>query len=709
MQERSVIPGRARLYDPGVLNESVAKYIEIYAKSIYGLKNCKINPVLGTILIEYDPQKISLDVIKSNLQKAIESALNMSEEQIKEKTELYKEYFNLAQQKKKTGKKFLIYSAIYILFKLKQSKYGKFALSKNVTLLQIASAATIIGGYPLVKSLYKKLTKQVPADSDILLKLTALSLTIIRESAKGVLVLALKELNDYLKYAADVSIHDIITKKITNPPGTAWVKNNNEFQLMSINELKPGDIIKVNTGEIIPVDGKVIDGKAVTNSIYYNGQMVIENIEKGRKVAHGLSILSGELEIKVTNIPDFEPKLDISIEKFPLHKRVHQFQKWITPVAFSAATASYLFTRDIMRSLSIMLVLTPSAVGVAESSGIKNYVALLNKNKIYLKNPNTLNNIIDAKQIVFDKTGTLTYGKMQIRDIKLFDNTLTKEKLLNICAACEVENYHPISLTIRDLKNEKIDFSKLQSSVYLPARGVKAQYDGHDIIIGNSELLTDNSIDINEALNIYRDLQKQALTPILVSIDNKLAGMIVLEDKLREQVPEAITKLRKLKISDISLLTGDSKTNADFIASKLNIPNVYANKNAEQKAQLIQHKKQQGKVIMVGDGINDIPAMQAADLSISFISPAADKVFLNSDCLIDENNIAGLADYIMLSQKTYRIINQSITFAQIYNIFYGIWAIFFGLDAFTAKTLNTANSLYVLLLNNRINFLKSNI
>jgi P-type E1-E2 ATPase len=622
VQEICILPGRARLKSNKLYhNKPLARYLNTYIDNLYGVKYSNVNHNTASILILFDPQKTNLEALKQNIEKASVSEIKNK----LSKLETYDRYHKIIEKRDKAKRNLIIFGLIYIAFKIKSSLYGKFSLSCSVKVLQVASAVTIIGGYPLIKSLYKKFAKNIPTDSEILLNLSALTFTLMRESSKGVLVLVLKALSDYIEYSAEAEGERFLNQSMKSDSGMAVV-----------------------------------------------------------------------------------PKPDISKTDLDIYKRVKDYQNAITPVSIGAGAAALIFSRNIMHALSVLLALTPGAAATALNSGQKSYITLLNRHKTYLRNPNIIEKLARADHIVFDKTGTLTDEIMKIETVLTYDERYSENDLLAICAACESGSMHPISVTLQKKAEGRFDSSKVKSSSLLPSKGVVASYEDYVVAIGNKDLMLERNVDIDKEMPLYSDFEQKLFTPVFVSIDNKLCGMIVMKDIIKKDAYEMIKRIKEKGIRNISILTGDNQNKALALASELGISSVYSNCSFEEKERIIEKLKSQETVIMVGDGINDAEAMRAADVSISFVNSSADIIKLHSDCIIFENDMTLLADIIPLSVKAYESIHQSITFSQIYNLVWGGMALFGNVDAFAAKAINTINSLAILLMDKRIEYLRVN-
>ena len=519
-----------------------------------------------------------------------------------------------------------------------------------------------------------------------------------------------KALSDYVKYSADVECIKALRQSMNPSSGLACLvceDDDTKEILVPIRDLKINDLIIARRGETISVQGEIIEGEAIVNSLYHLGQPLAEHLARGSQVFDGMIVVSGDLKIRVTKIPETDNKADISAKDIRTYQKIENYTNRITYISMGLAAAKYLFTGSALGAISIMLVLSPSAAGTAFSFGMKNYISLLNRKNLYLRNPNVIESLIKVDDVVFDKTGTLTYGNMHIVRISTFDKRYTEDELLKICAACEVNHYHPISVTLQGEVREPYEIEKVQSSVLLPSKGIRADYDNKRILIGNKVLMDEAGVDVTEGTALYEEAERQFNTPVYVAVDNVLTGMISMQDVIRANAQDLVRKLKSRGITKISLLTGDNEIKAWHIAAILGIETVYSNCSYEEKEQIISRHKQNGTVMMVGDGINDIGAMKAADISVSLIHSACDKVKLHSDCMIAEDDFTRLPDMISLSQKSCRRIRQSVAFSSLYNIFFGILAVCLPFDPFAAKSFNTANSLMVLLLNQRINYLSA--
>lgn len=701
MQQISVIPGRIRLKDRALLqNADLAGYLNVYTDNLAGVKYSAVNHNTASVLIVYDVKRTSAETIIKNIENAIALASGESENLL----DYYKEYALVLKGKKKAKNRLIGYGLIYLLLKIKQSLFGKFLISASVPALQVAAVVTIIGGYPLLKHMYRKLTQKIPADADILLSLAAVSLTLLRESTKGVLLLALKALNDYIRSSADASCIRLLNQLRGQEADVAWLITGAKQQaLVSAKALKPGETILVHAGEAIPVEGTVSGGRALVETLYYTGQPEYARMQKGAKVYEGMSVVSGELRVKVQKLPEEVNAPSIKTGGLLLDQKVSRYERLMTPVALAAGTLGMVVGGGFMRLLAVMLALTPSGARSAVSTGMKSYVSLLSRHQIFIRKTEALESIVDADYIVFDKTGTLTDSHLSLQSVLSFDSRYPQRELMRICAACESSHYHPIAISLSD--PEKTE-GAAKASVLIPSRGVRAEFEKHRIVIGSRAFMKESGVRLSPKVQAqYAQYEKMLYTPILVGIDGRPAGMIVLSESMREGALDTVRRLRCLNAGEVMLLTGDTQYKARRVAQELGIREYYSGCSSEEKEKVVAEYRSNGAVMMIGDGVNDVGAMRAASVSVSFVHSASDLTRKHSDIIVFDDRLPRLADMFSLSKKAHAIINQTIGISKVYNLAVGAMAFTGAIDAFSAKSLNTVNSLMVLLLNKRIEYL----
>lgn len=703
MRELSVLPGRVRFQcNKAYRNKELSKYIDLYTEGLYGVEYSKVNYNTGTILILYDEAKTNLKLIKSSIEQALSSEINYNDEAFIS----HDSYYRTKEKKEIVKNNFIRSSLIYLFFKIKQFVFGKSLLSGSLAALEIASIVTIVGGYSLFRSIYNRSVRRIYPHPDVFLKLVGLLLTIFRESTEGLFLILLTDFADYIKASADLKCECLLKKSLVRPPNTAWLITSNGSEILtSVKSLEIGDSILVHQGEVIPIDGEVIEGKAMVNSLYYTGQPFASLVEESNKVYEGMIVISAELKVRVLNLANPLNKNDISIEKLHLREKIVRYQERALPIAMILSVLNYMFTGNILNALSIILVLCPASSELALGIGIKNYMHLLSKYNIYVKNPNTFEKVANINSIVFDKTGTLTYKDMDIAYIESFNKNYTNKDLLKICTTCENNIYKKVSKTSQNMLSEAGCNSaeeNLENSVLIPSKGISTEYNEHKILIGDADFLRQNNIVLDNILDKYLYYQNNLYNPMLISADNLVIGLIVMQEIIREGARDLIKNLKFNGINDVSLATGDHYEKGIYVANKLDIENIQANCTNEEKLKIILKQKSKGPVMMVGDGINDLLAMRAVDVSVSFANYSSDDIKFNSDYVIFDDDISRVNDLIMLSKDAYRKIDQNIMMTNLYNTFFGTLAFFGSFNPFVAKSIDTLNSIFALVMNERI-------
>ncbi|WP_446899195.1 HAD-IC family P-type ATPase [Clostridium sp. LBM24168] len=703
MRELSVLPGRVRLKcDETYLNKGLAKYIDIYIEGLYGVKYSKVNYNIGTILVLYDESKTNFKSIKSSIEKTLTSEIDYNAEVFSS----YDLYYDTKHKRELVKNNFIRSTLVYIFFKTKQLIFGKFFLSGSLALVEAASIIAIVGGYSMLRNVYNRLAGRIYPHPDVLLKLTGLILTISRESTEGLFLILLTDFTDYIKTSADLKCQYILRKSIVRPPGTAWMSAENGDEVLTlVKSLEVGDTILVHKGEVVPVDGKVLEGRAAINDFYYTGQPLISLAEKGSKVYEGIIVMSGELKIRILRLAEPLNKEDVSVDRLHLRKKAVKYEKKVMAVAVLLSALNYVFMGDILNALSIILVLCPASSELALGTAIKNYVHLLSEYNIYLKNPNTIEKIVNTNSIIFDKTGTLTYKNMDITHIESFSENYKEKDLLRMCTACEDDSFKKISDTSTNIlrkTNLNSSMAKLKNIILVPSKGISTKYNNHRLLIGNDDFLKENNISLDNVVEKYLYYEDKLYNPMLVSVDEVVVGIIVMQENIRKGTPELIDRLRSSHIDNISLATGDCGRKGRYIADKLGIKNVYTDCSSEQKLEIVLNQKSDGPVMMVGDGINDILPMRTADVSVSFKNYSSDEIKFNSDCIIFDEDIGKLNDLIILSRNAYSTIQQNIAMANLFNVFFGTLAFLGSFDTFAAKLIDTINSILILAMNERV-------
>ncbi|MGB4440351.1 MAG: HAD-IC family P-type ATPase [Sedimentibacter sp.] len=695
MEIVNYFPGRVRLKINSLYkNKELTQIVKLYICELDGIKKAKANAVTGTIALEYDSNMLDIDTIRDTIISIIRNDMYLK--YIKEQ---YSSYLEEEKKFQAAKKKMFIFGSIYILYKVKQHFFGKFFINRNLPVLQAAALVTLIKGYPQLKNTYNKIMTHFPTDADKLLLVTGTLLTLSREGNKGTMLLFLKAFTDALQFFSKLQIERTLIENNIGDNSFVWYNHNEKEFLIPLKSLEQDDEVTFYDNETILVDGTVTEGYALVNNIYYTGQPELKKISYNDNVHEGMVVVSGKIKVKVNNVPKKIFKADVLLNNLEITKGVKMYQQRSIYYASALALGSFVITGNSLAPLSVFLLMTPSATKVALNSGLANYLKLLMRNKIMLRNINTVEKIIHSRSIVFDKTGTLTNGSLKIDDIEIYNNSYTPEEVLKIAASCEGNIYHPVSSAFKNSANTNDILNT--DTIYIPSKGILADYNNHRVIIGNENMMLDENIDITSAAN-FGNNKNDYYIPIYFAIDNKLTARILMTEEIENHAKEAIQQLKDLGYSDISIISGDLERNTLNIANKLNISNYKGNLSVNDKQNVIYNKKLDETVIMVGDGINDSLAMKEADVSISFLNNASEETLLKSDCILLEKDLILIPKLINITENSYYRIQRNIEFSKDYNIAFGLLAMFGYYGPFSAKSLNTLNSIIAIINSSRI-------
>ncbi|GAB6099067.1 heavy metal translocating P-type ATPase [Halanaerocella petrolearia] len=668
IQVLSSVPGRIRLkYSKIYKDKNKSQVMELYLQELHGVRNSRVNPVVGTILIVYDIKKIDIEILMQEITNFDQNKANY----LQYIHQQHKDYFEKEKELQVTKEKIVLFGGIYIIYKLKSFLFGKSIFSSNLTTLVIASVITLIKGYPTLNKIYSKLENYFSMDMNKFLLSLGLIFTLLREG-KGVFLLVLKAITDALHIHSNLQIKSSLLQAKENPEELVWYPHQEEEYLLPLTEVEEEDIISFYQNESIIVNGIIIQGEVVVNTMYHTGKPVTKELQTGDRVSKGMVVVSGEIKVKVTEIPQEQSKPDLSLEDLQIYQQVSVYQEKALFNASIMAICSYFITGTLFSPLAVLLAMTPLATEVALNTGLNKYLKLLLRNKIILRNINTIEKIINTDSIAFDKTGTLTEGRLKIVNVESFDENYSKEKLLKLSS-----NYKAAGEEI-SLREDKV---------------VKSTTNGYQMIMGSREVMSQDSLPVEQDMFPKEEYHSS----IYIAVDEQIRGRIDLTEAIVSRAPAAISKLRASGIEDISIVSGDSENNVRYIANKLGIKDYRAELTSREKKELIDTKQKNQNMIMVGDGTNDLEAMEVADLSISYLDHPCKQAIIYSDCILLEKRMDLISDLLDLTEKSYQRIEQNIQFCQTYNWVFGILSMLGYINPFMAKGLNTINSIIAIL------------
>ena len=456
-------------------------------------------------------------------------------------------------------------------------------------------------------------------------------------------------------------------------PPTARVRRGNTEVEIPVADVRVGDLIVVRAGERIPVDGTVRAGEAAVNQAAITGESLPAARQPGDEVFVGSLAETGALVVEATRVGEETTlaRLAALVEaaqqrNAPIQRTLDRLAGWLVPVMLLLAVVVFAFSGDARRAITVLIVTCPCALILATPTAVMAAIARAARAGVLIKGGQHLEAAARLHTIVFDKTGTLTHGQPRVAHTHSFCDKHTETEMLQMAAVAEKLSAHPVATAIRNEAGSVPDPSQFQSH---HGRGVTASHNGQQLVVGQPSLLSELNIPLNEAQRAHvAQHHEDGHTTVLVAHDGKLCGTICVADTLRATARQAIAELRALGIEKIVLLTGDNRRVALAIAQKLGVDEVQAEVLPDQKAEHIESLKTNGRgVAMVGDGINDAPALAVADVGIAMGVSGTDMAHEAADIALMADDLEKIAFAIRLSRRAERIIQQGLWFALLYN------------------------------------------
>ena len=471
-------------------------------------------------------------------------------------------------------------------------------------------------------------------------------------------------LEEYVASKSKKQIQDLIELDIQN----AYVLVDDIELQVALEDVQVGDIVVCRSGDKIPVDGTIIDGKGHIDESLINGRSESIYKEKDEEVFAGTLCESGRIYIKVSAVGEnrYISRVMKDVEKSLLLKSPSQMEadklaKKLLRIGSVLTLGTLVLTGSFINAFSVMIIMAcPCSTVLAASTAISAGIANGAKLGILIKGGESLEKVSQSEVFCFDKTGTLTTGKPIIRDIETIKG-VEKNTLLEYLAIAEYRNTHPIAIAIKDKAKElKLNISQTANTEVLPGYGIKSNYGEHTIIAGNKKLFDEENISTKRFEDQAFHHLNEAKTIVYVSVDDKLLGFITLEHEIRNGTLKMISDLRKKGVKHIALITGDEKKVANSFATNLGFDTVFANQTPIDKANAIEElKKHYKNVVMVGDGVNDTLAMSKADVAISFASGGSEMAIEVSDIAVTHSHPEDVVNLYNLSKKSLKVVNQN--------------------------------------------------
>ena len=552
-------------------------------------------------------------------------------------------------------------------------------MSFNPTLTTIIfMIGALIAGYEIAILAYNSLVKRHTIGPAMLMCIACVASFIIGHPEEGAAVTFLYYIAEFLEDYAEHRAKRSIKSLVEIAPETARVKVNDSEELRNVDDVEIGEIVIVKPGDKVPLDGEVVLGSSSINQASITGESVPILKEVGDEVFSGTVNEDGYLEIVVTKKAKDSviSKIVTLVKRSQLNRSeteslVEKVAKYYTPVMMVAAACvafipSLLFGQNLIdwvyKALSLLVISCPCAFLISTPVGMVSAITSATKNGVLIKGSTYVEEMRGVKAVIFDKTGTLTEGKLVLSEVEVLDEKYSKDEIVKIAGSLENQSSHPIAQAIVNYALENnISFEEIEEFKNVPGKGIVASINGKQFYAANEALIEGSSFDISrDEINKF---SAEGKTIIFVGNAEKVLAIITVSDKIRENASEVIADLKEQGVQTV-MLTGDNKIAAKSVADEIGIDYVYSNLMPENKLNILDTIRNKfGDVAMVGDGINDAPALARANIGIAMGAAGSDVAIETADVALMQDDISKLPYLFSLSHKTMGIIKQNITVA----------------------------------------------
>lgn len=559
----------------------------------------------------------------------------------------------------------IILSAVILIFGVIAEKTGLFPQIINIIIFAIAY---IIAGFEVIQASIKNISKGEIFDENFLMSIASLGAFIIGQHAEAVFVILFYGVGELFEHIAADKSRKSIKAIMQIRPDTARIVTDEGLSEIAAERVNIGDMISINPGEIIPLDGVVADGASSVDTSAVTGESLPSNISIGDRVYSGCINLNGAIKVRVTErfanstaskileLVENSNKKKSTTERF-----ITRFARYYTPIvvilALIVAVIPSIITKDysvwIYRALMFLVVSCPCALVVSVPLTYFAGIGGAARKGILIKGGDALEAMSRIKAVVFDKTGTLTKGDFSV--VAVHPQKVDERTLLGIAAAAEHHSNHPISLSLKAAYGRLSDSIKIEIVEEIRGQGVKATISDKNVLVGNDKLMKENNVE-------YRECHHSG-TIVHIAVENEYLGHIVISDTIKPQSANAVSGLRGLNIKT-AMLTGDGERCALEVAEKLNIDEYYAHLLPEEKVEKLECLlKHNSPAAFVGDGINDAPVLARADVGIAMGSLGSDAAIEAADIVLMDDNPQKIVTANLISKRVSKIVLQNIYFS----------------------------------------------
>ncbi len=697
---------------------SCAQTIEKNLKTMDGVYSADVNIATDRGTVEYDPEELNrekfVEIVKQSGYKIISFVGDRDKSEEKSKKKLKDEKKVKEAKKKMIGT--WIFTIPIIIWMIPEMFFGLVWPNEtiyNLGMILLAVPPLFVFGRRTFSSAYRSV-KHGGANMDVLIAMgtgaafitgPAVFFTPLANFA-GVagMIMAFHLTGKYIEESAKGRASQAIKKLMELGAKKATIIEDNQEKEIKVDKLKPNDIMLVKPGEKIPTDGIIIEGKSTIDESMATGESMPVKRSKGDEVIGSTINQNGILKVKATKVgkDTFLSQVVKMVEeaqgtKVPIQKLADKITGVFVPAVLVIATLTFIswilfpdffqeiaywasgflpwvqadlnsLTLAIFATISVLVIACPCALGLATPTALMVGSGMGAENGILIRKGEAIQVMKDINAIVFDKTGTITKGKPELTDIVTTQDDIDKDYVLKLAASVEKASEHPLgSAIVNYAKNKKLTLKNINNFEALTAKGVRGTIENKEILVGNQRLMAENNISINALKSEMKRLENEAKTAMLVAYDKKLLAVIAVADTLKEGSIEAIDELKNMGLKT-AMITGDNQRTAEAIAKKVGIDKIVAEVMPDGKVKEIDKLKREfGKIAMVGDGINDAPALTKADVGLA-IGTGTDIAIESADITLVRGELSAVITALKISRATFKKIKQNLFWAFFYNL-----------------------------------------
>jgi len=541
-------------------------------------------------------------------------------------------------------------------------------------LFNYKTLSTVSLALPVLKNGIYSLIQNKRPNADTLSSTAIVSSIILGSERTALTIMILEKFAELLTVYTMKKTRGVIKDMLSVGENYVWKQSDDEntAKKVPIEEISKGDLILVQTGEKISVDGTIEKGEAIIDQSAITGEYMPVTKKAGEEVFAGTLLKSGNITVKAEKVGDDRTasriiKLveDAAFNKADIQSYADTFSAQLIPLNFLLAGIVYVSTKNLQKALSMLVIDYSCGIRLSTATAFSASINTAAKNGILIKGSNYLEELSKSDTVIFDKTGTITEGKPKIQTLKTFGKNMKDNRMLALAAAAEETSSHPLaSAILNEIKNRGLKIPKHKESVIKVARGIETFVNKDIIRVGSLKYMEENDISLEVASDIVKGMQNRGEIVIYVAKNNDLIGVIGVSDPPRENIKKAMNRLRNQGIDDIVLLTGDLRQQAETIASRMSMDRYESELLPEDKAKdILKFRSIGSKVIMIGDGINDAPALSYANVGIALGSSRTDIAMEAADVTITSDDPLLIPGVIGLAKNTVKIIKQNFAMA----------------------------------------------